>query len=108
VQAGQVACAFCLMRSVHIHGHEMDYLSLFMLSSVVAVLPFTIGGMGARELVFVYCAQWLFIDKEAAVVFSMLFFIVSALSSLPGLIFIPRIDQINAHSVYMETSVEGE
>lgn len=108
VQAGQVACAFCLMRSVHIHGHEMDYLSLFMLSSVVAVLPFTIGGMGARELVFVYCAQWLFIDKEAAVVFSMLFFIVSALSSLPGLIFIPRIDQINAYSVYMETSVEGK
>jgi uncharacterized membrane protein YbhN (UPF0104 family) len=108
VQAGQVLCALCLMRAVRIDGHEMDYLSLFMLSSVVAVLPFTIGGVGARELVFVYCAQWLFIDKEVAVVFSMLFFIVSALSSLPGLIFIPRIDQINVYSLSMETSAEGK
>jgi hypothetical protein len=108
VQAGQVVCAFCLMRSVKISGNEMDYLSLFMLSSVVAVLPFTIGGMGARELVFVYCAQWLSIDKEAAVVFSILFFIVSALSSLPGLIFIPTIDQVNVNSFYMETNAEGK
>jgi uncharacterized membrane protein YbhN (UPF0104 family) len=71
----------------------MDYLSLFMASSVVAVLPITIGGIGARELVFILGHQWLPVDQEKAVAFSFLFFLVTAFSSLSGLIFIPTIDR---------------
>lgn len=87
VQAGQVACAVCLLWSLSVSGHYLDYLTLFMISSVVAVFPFTIGGVGARELVFLYGVQYLNIQEEKAVTFAILFFFVTALTSLIGLFF---------------------
>lgn len=93
VQSGQVIAAIFLFMAVGIHQNWMDYLSLFMASSVVAVLPITIGGIGARELVFILGHQWLPVDQEKAVAFSFLFFLVTAFSSLTGLIFIPTIDR---------------
>ncbi len=93
VQAGQAASALLLLHAVGIDSQYMDYLALFMASSVVAVLPFTIGGIGARELVFIYGCLLLHIDKETAVAFSFLFFAVTALSSLIGLWFVFRIDK---------------
>lgn len=85
VQAGQVATAVLLLLSLSIHQHYLDYLTLFMVSSVVAVLPFTIGGVGARELVFLYGFQYLAIEQEKAITFTLLFFSVTALTSLLGL-----------------------
>ena len=87
VQAGQVACALCLLWSLSVHDYYLDYLTLFMISSVVAVLPFTIGGVGARELVFLYGVRYLQIEEETAVTFAILFFFVTALTSLVGLFF---------------------
>ncbi|MFN3343249.1 MAG: lysylphosphatidylglycerol synthase transmembrane domain-containing protein [Flavobacteriales bacterium] len=99
VQIGQVVCSLLLLYSMGINDHQMDYLALFMASSVVAVLPFTIGGIGARELVFIYGAILFPIQEEPAVAFSILFFIITALSSFSGLIFIPSIDKkTNAES----------
>jgi uncharacterized membrane protein YbhN (UPF0104 family) len=62
----------------------MEYQLVFLLSSVVAVLPLTIGGVGARELVFILSHEYMSIDKNAAVAFSLLFFIITALCSLIG------------------------
>lgn len=85
VQAGQVLTAIFLLLSLSVHQHYLDYLTLFMLSSVVAVLPFTIGGVGARELVFLYGFQYLAIEQETAITFTLLFFLVTAITSLAGL-----------------------
>ena len=84
VQVLQVVCAYFILLSVGIGTHHLDYLELFLLSSVVAVLPFTIGGIGARELVFIYGYEFLPIDKNAAVAFSIVFFLITAVSSLAG------------------------
>jgi glycosyltransferase 2 family protein len=85
VQAGQVLSAILLLISLSVSAYYLDYLTLFMISSVVAVLPFTIGGMGARELVFLYGFSYLNIDKETAITFTILFFLITALTSLAGL-----------------------
>ncbi|MBS0000827.1 MAG: flippase-like domain-containing protein [Cyclobacteriaceae bacterium] len=84
VQVSQLVSAFFILWALDIHSLYVEYLVLFLLSSMVAVLPFTIGGIGARELVFVFGANYLMIDKNAAVAFSLLFFILTAFSSLPG------------------------
>nr|WP_262918978.1 lysylphosphatidylglycerol synthase transmembrane domain-containing protein [Tunicatimonas sp. TK19036] len=84
VQAGQVLTALLLLYSLSVDAHYLDYLTLFMVSSVVAVLPFTIGGVGARELVFLYGFQYLAIEQETAITFTLLFFLVTALASLIG------------------------
>ena len=86
-QVLQVVCAYLILVSLNVPAHYMDYLSLFMVSSVLAVVPFTIGGLGAREVVFLLGYQYLLIDKHTAIAFTLLFFTVTTISSLIGLIF---------------------
>lgn len=57
---------------------------LFYLSSVAALLPITIGGIGARELVFLYGAEWTGHPPEAGVALGLLFFALTAVSALAG------------------------
>ncbi len=63
-----------LLNSLGVSENLIAYMALFLISSVVAVLPFTIGGVGARELVFVLGHQWFGIEQNTAVAFSLLFF----------------------------------
>lgn len=84
VQGLQVLCAWAILMALGVEQHYTDYTTLFLVSSVVAVLPFTIGGVGARELVFIYGVEFLLIQESTAVAFSILFFAITAFSSLSG------------------------
>lgn len=85
VQALQLTAVVCILEALHITGFLPAYLLLFLVSSIAAVIPFTIGGAGARELVFVAGAPLLGVVAEQAVAVSLLFFMMTALSSLPGI-----------------------
>ena len=87
VQSAQLLCAYLILKSLMVNSLYIEYMTLFLLSSVVAVIPFTIGGVGARELVFIFGANYLLIDKNTAVAFSILFFIITAISSFSGIFF---------------------
>ena len=63
----------------------VDFLTLFLISSVVAVLPISVGGIGVRELTFLYGFGLIGEDTTAAVTFSLIFFLITALSSLLGI-----------------------
>ncbi len=85
--AGQIAQLFCvwfILLALGIEQQIMAYQLVFLLSSIVSILPLTIGGVGARELVFVYAHTYAGIDEAAAVAFSMIFFVITALVSLCG------------------------
>lgn len=84
VQIIQLVCAFFILQALGIHAQIVEYQFVFLLSSIVAVLPLTIGGVGARELVFILSHDHMGIDKNAAVAFSLLFFLITALTSLAG------------------------
>jgi uncharacterized membrane protein YbhN (UPF0104 family) len=86
VQLTQVLCAWALLLALDIDHQQWNYLTLFMLTSVAAVIPFTIGGLGARELVTLAFGARLGVDPHAGVAFSLLFFCVLAISALPGLV----------------------
>jgi uncharacterized membrane protein YbhN (UPF0104 family) len=93
VQTGQVICAVLILKALHIDMHYWDYLTLFMLSSVVAILPLTVGGFGARELVFLFGARFMHINEPTSIAFTLVFFMITAASSLIGLFFIGSIDK---------------
>ena len=93
VQLGQIITAFLLLLSLNVASHYWEYLFLFMLSSVAAVLPFTIGGVGSREFVFLLGFRFLPIDKNLSIAFTMLFFMVLAFSALIGIFFSFTIDK---------------
>jgi glycosyltransferase 2 family protein len=83
-QVAQLICAWFILKALGIHETILAYQLVFLLSSIVAVLPLTIGGVGARELVFVYAHTYAGIEETAAVAFSLIFFLISALVSLAG------------------------
>ncbi|WP_186753489.1 lysylphosphatidylglycerol synthase transmembrane domain-containing protein [Echinicola salinicaeni] len=84
VQSAQLVSAYFILMALGIHEQLLDYQFVFLLSSIVAVLPLTIGGVGARELVFIFSHSYMGIDKNAAVAFSLIFFLITALVSLLG------------------------
>lgn len=84
VQGIQLLEALCILKALHISSSVVNYLVLFLASSVASVLPISVGGVGVRELVMVYGNELLNIDKNGAVAFSLLFFVLTAISSFIG------------------------
>jgi uncharacterized membrane protein YbhN (UPF0104 family) len=87
VQLMQLACCYFILLGLDVQAQILEYLFVFLLSSIVAVLPLTIGGVGARELVFIFSHGYIGIDKNTAVAFSLLFFVITATTSLTGIFF---------------------
>jgi uncharacterized membrane protein YbhN (UPF0104 family) len=83
-QLAQMAAVVCLLLALGVQDNYLAYQAVFLLSSIVAVLPLTIGGVGARELVVVYAHSYAGIQETEAVAFSLLFFLISAAVSLTG------------------------
>ncbi|MDE0560937.1 lysylphosphatidylglycerol synthase transmembrane domain-containing protein [Algoriphagus sp. NF] len=83
-QITQLICAWFILMALGIDEKILAYQLVFLLSSIVAVLPLTIGGVGARELVFVYAHQYAGIEEATAVAFSLIFFLITAGVSLVG------------------------
>lgn len=62
----------------------VNYIFLFMCSSVVSVIPISIAGIGLRELSFLYGSNMLGIDPELGIGFSLLYFTINSIISLSG------------------------
>jgi len=88
VQSMQVICVIFLLYALNFEGKFSPYLFIFLVSSLVAVIPFTMGGLGAREIVFLYGADIFGIDEHYGVIISLLFYSISALVSLSGMYFV--------------------
>jgi uncharacterized membrane protein YbhN (UPF0104 family) len=88
VQASQVICAYLVMASLKMPVHQTEYIFLFLVSSVVAVLPLTMGGLGARELVFLEGSTYFGLIKENSVVISILFYLITLFTSAWGLFYV--------------------
>lgn len=85
VQMAQLTAAFFILMALGTKGALGAYLLVFLISSIVAVIPMTIGGIGSRELTFLYGAQWLSLDYSNAIAMSLLFFFITAAVSLTGI-----------------------
>jgi len=95
VQSLQVLCATFLLYALHLDGKYSPYLLVFLVSSLVAIFPFTVGGLGARELVFVYGANYLALNQHTAVLISLLFYCISAMMCLSGVYFVFNPKRLN-------------
>ncbi len=87
VQFMQLLCVVCVLWSLGVSAGSWSYLFIFLISSIVAVLPLTIGGIGSREVVFYYGAQWLGLTEQVSVSISLMFFLITALVSLFGMMY---------------------
>ncbi len=87
VQFLQLLSAFFILQALDLTTQSIPYLFIFLISSIVAVLPLTLGGLGSREVVFYYGASWLGLNATSSVTVSMVFFLITALVSLAGILY---------------------
>ena len=88
VQILQLISALFIIYSLNSIVPIIDFLVLFLISSVVSVLPITVGGVGVRELTFLYGLKLIGYSPDIGVAFSFLFFFITMLSSLIGVAFL--------------------
>ena len=92
VQLLQLACITLLLAYVDVQTKNyVPFLAVFLVSSVVAVLPLSIGGIGAREVTFYFCLRALHLEPAHGVVVSSCFFLLTLASSAIGLLFLRSI-----------------
>lgn len=84
VQGLQVVSVYMLLAAVGVSLNTSAYILIFLLSSIVSVLPLTIGGLGIREIVFLEGSKYFGLSQELAVGISLLFYLVTLLSSSAG------------------------
>jgi hypothetical protein len=85
VQLFQILSAYFILQSLDIELNTVSYLFIFLVSSIVSVIPLTIGGIGSRELTFFYGATLLHLDENTSIGISMIFFLITAFVSLFGI-----------------------
>lgn len=85
VQLSQLIAAWSILKALSIQMDTVAYLFVFLISSIVSVLPLTIGGIGSREITFLYGAKWLNLNANTSVSISLVFFLITALVSLFGI-----------------------
>lgn len=89
VQVFQVVCLYCVLLSLHIPLHQPEWIFIFLVASVVSVLPISLGGgLGTRELVFIEGARFFGLDPHLGVIISLLFYLSNLLSSVWGAYFV--------------------
>ena len=88
VQLFQALTTYFVVLALNIDQLVLEYVFVFLLASFAFVLPM----MGAREMAFVFGAQYLGLDMELSLAISLLFYLSLALSSLLGVYFlvVPR------------------
>lgn len=87
VQALQVICVYFILQALNIHATSSIFIFIFLLSSVVAIFPFTIGGLGAREMVFLWGSNTLLHTQNSPlpVSISLCFYLITVIVSLVGI-----------------------
>jgi glycosyltransferase 2 family protein len=85
LQMMQLFTAVFILKAFHQSTDIFNYLLLFFISAVATALPITIGGIGAREMVFLFGSKYLLLDNEIAIALSLMFLFLTALLSLLGM-----------------------
>ncbi|MCK4329961.1 flippase-like domain-containing protein, partial [candidate division WOR-3 bacterium] len=79
---------YFIARSLHL---QLDLLPCIVFPSIISViimLP-SIGGLGIREVSYIYFFNMLGIPKEASFSLSIIFYLVGVIGSLPGAVIFP-------------------
>jgi glycosyltransferase 2 family protein len=85
VQISQILSVICILKALQVKFLVyFSYLFLFLVSSIAAVIPITIGGAGAREMVFLYGKKLLNVSPETGIAVGLIFFLITAISSFTG------------------------
>ena len=88
VQLSQGFSIICIAFALSTAQNFAVLLVIFYISSLSTLLPLSVGGLGAREIIFLFGAKYLGFPQEVSVSISLIFYVISALISLFGVYFV--------------------
>ena len=94
VQGLQLLAIFAIAKALDFQWNDPVLYFLFLISSVVAILPISVGGLGLREFVFLSGAILYNMEESHAVSVSALFYLITVFVSLFGSYYQVRNEQI--------------
>lgn len=94
VQGLQIVAVFFILKSFGILEDQTSYIFVFLISSIVAIIPISIGGAGTRELAFYYGAQYLSLSPEISIAISLTFYLITLITSLTGILYSFKLPEI--------------
>lgn len=108
VQGLQSLTAVWILYAMNFDGKFSPYLLIFMLSSLVAIIPSIGGGLGLRESMIAFGAVYFNLDEHLAVLVSLLFYIISLLVASSGLYYFFRPQRLGVDKMPKPTDIEQE
>lgn len=86
VQVLQIFAVLMILAAFNIRTDQIEYLIIFLISSIAAMLPVSVGGIGIREIVFLEMSNYLLLDQKVAVAISFTFYLITLIASSFGII----------------------
>ncbi|MVZ65988.1 flippase-like domain-containing protein [Sphingobacterium sp. DK4209] len=108
VQGFQTITAILILYAMNFDGKFSPFLLIFMVSSLVAIVPSIGGAIGLRETVMFSLATYLKLDPHIAVTISLIFYIISLLVASSGIYYIFRPQRLGADKLPSAKEVEEE
>jgi glycosyltransferase 2 family protein len=110
VQLLQLGTAWCILMSIGFQGSVLMMMTLFLVSSVMAVIPVTFGGAGAREFTFALASTFLAFDaqvRDHAITLGLVFYLITAVVSLAGLWYVFFLPHWPDHAAGLTDNTQG-
>lgn len=94
VQISQLFSVYLIFMAIGGDSEVFEYLLVFLVSSLVAMIPVSIGGAGLRELTFLYGARMMFLNVNMSVTLSLMFYFMTLFVSLWGIYYGIRTNEV--------------
>lgn len=96
LQSLQAMVVILMLLSQNFDGKFSPYLFSFLLSTLAANVPVSLGGIGAREYAMTHASTYFGMDQNLAVFLTVTFFIISTVAALSGVWFVYRSKEFEA------------
>lgn len=84
-QSLQLATVAFILAALGCKASYWPYFAIFLLSSLASLFPFSVGGLGAREVAIVWGAGIFGLDKDLAVSVSLSFYLITMAMALSAI-----------------------
>lgn len=108
VQGLQTCSAICILYAMNYDGKFSPYIFVFMVSSLVAIVPSVGGALGVRDLAILTLASYLQLDKHLAVNMGIIFYVISLIVASSGIYYIFRPKRLGTDKLPTAKEVEQE
>ncbi|WP_394330332.1 lysylphosphatidylglycerol synthase transmembrane domain-containing protein [Urechidicola croceus] len=85
IQGLQILCVLFILKSLNIEKNYLEYILIFLVSSVLSVISFA--GIGVREFLFLTAAKFFNFNSKTSISIGLIFTIITAFIALLGLFF---------------------